>query len=151
MSDLNHARQGIEPRLDDPGSDPGHPVRHAVHGSARLAGPQARPPAADPVPGPVRLPRCDPARLLASRAEYETEWADWERSGFQVLGCESSDGRTDRVAPGVVVFTHRVRTRLRDADGEHELHERETIVLRRRPDGRWVGVHEHLSPAPVGP
>ena len=45
----------------------------------------------------------------------------------------------------VVVFTHRVATHLRDADGEHDLAERETIVFRRVADGRWLGVHEHLS------
>lgn len=89
-------------------------------------------------------------RLLGSRAEYEAEWAAWERGGFRVLSCESSGGRADVVAPGVAVFTHRVRTTTRDASGRHELHERETIVLRRAGDGRWLGVHEHLSPLPEG-
>lgn len=90
-------------------------------------------------------------RLLGSRAEYEKEWAGWEREGFRVLGCASADARADVVAPGVVVFTHRVRTRTRDAEGDHELRERETIVLRRAGDGRWLAVHEHLSPDPVVP
>lgn len=87
-------------------------------------------------------------RLLGSRAEYEAEWAAWERDGFQVLSCTSSDGRADEIAPGVVVFTHKVRTTMRDASGQHELAERETIVLRRSADGQWRGVHEHLSPMP---
>ncbi len=63
-------------------------------------------------------------RLLASRAEYEAEWRAWEAEGF------------------------RVRTRVRTSDGEQDLAERETIVFRRGPDGRWLGVHEHLSAEP---
>lgn len=88
------------------------------------------------------------ARLLGSRAEYESEWAAWERDGFHVLACASSERRADVIADGVAVFTHRVATRVRDSQGEHELSERETIVLRRADDGHWRGVHEHLSPAP---
>jgi ketosteroid isomerase-like protein len=87
-------------------------------------------------------------RLLSSRAAYEAEWADWEAGGFHVLACKSLDGHVQPLAAGVAVFTHRVRTRVRDADGEHDLAERETIVFRREADGRWLGVHEHLSPQP---
>ena len=28
-------------------------------------------------------------------------------------------------------------------------HERETIVFAHQPDGRWLAIHEHLSPLPV--
>jgi ketosteroid isomerase-like protein len=28
------------------------------------------------------------------------------------------------------------------------VHERETIVMAHGADGRWLGVHEHLSPQP---
>lgn len=90
-------------------------------------------------------------RLLDSRAAYEAEWADWEAGGFRVLGCRSLDGRVSVVADDVAVFTHRVRTRTRDADGEHDLAERETIVFQRGDDGRWLGIHEHLSPEPPEP
>jgi len=86
--------------------------------------------------------------LLDSRAAYEAEWRSWEEAGFRVLGCESFEGRVQEIADGVAAFTHRVRTRVRDAEGEHDLAERETIVFRRTPDGRWLGVHEHLSPEP---
>ena len=86
--------------------------------------------------------------LLGSRAAYEREWDGWVREGFQVLGCVSTDQRADLLGEDVAVFTHRVRTHLRDADGEHRLAERETVVLRRQPDGRWLGVHEHLSADP---
>lgn len=86
--------------------------------------------------------------LLGSRAAYEAEWAAWEAAGFRVLACASSDRHVQVLGADVAVFTHAVRTRTRDGEGEHDLAERETIVFRRAADGRWLGVHEHLSPAP---
>jgi ketosteroid isomerase-like protein len=81
--------------------------------------------------------------LLPSRATYEAAWAAWERDGFRVLSCTSLHPRLDLVTDDVAVFTHSVRTRLAGVDDEQR--ERETIVLRRGADGRWLGVHEHLS------
>jgi len=52
------------------------------------------------------------------------------------------------VTRDVAVFSHRVRTRVHDAAGDHDLAERESIVFRRSRDGRWLGVHEHLSVDP---
>ena len=82
-------------------------------------------------------------QLLASRAAYEELWAAWERDGFRVLSCRSLHPRIDLVTDDVAIFTHSVRTRLAGDDDEQR--ERETIVLRREADGRWLGVHEHLS------
>jgi len=87
-------------------------------------------------------------QLLGSRAEYEAEWSSWEAGGFRVKGCTSTNQRVDRIAGGVVVFTHDVHTQVFDGSSDLELDERETIVLRREPDGRWLGIHEHLSPTP---
>ena len=87
-------------------------------------------------------------RLLGSRAAYEEEWSAWEADGFRVLGCTSLQGSVQEIAPGVAAFTHRVRTRVRLGGEETDLAERETIVFRRSGDGRWLGVHEHLSPEP---
>lgn len=81
--------------------------------------------------------------LLPSRAAYETMWAGWEQDGFRVLSCRSLNPRLDLINDDVAVFTHSVRTRL--AGVQDEQCERETIVLRRGADGRWLGVHEHLS------
>lgn len=91
-------------------------------------------------------------RLLGSREAYETEWAAWEADGFRVLACTSTEQQVE-VWGDVAVLTHRVRTEVRPAlDAEPEVqHERETIVFRREPDGRWLGVHEHLSVDPSGP
>lgn len=98
-------------------------------------------------PAATFLFHTEPA-LLASRAEYERRWAQWESEGFRVLGCESVEPRVDLVGDGVAVFTHRVRTRLAGVDEVQR--ERETIVLARQDDGRWLAVHEHLSPDPAG-
>jgi ketosteroid isomerase-like protein len=81
--------------------------------------------------------------LVPNRAAYEAMWADWERDGFRVLSCRSVEPRVDLVTDDVAVFTHGVRTRL--AGVEDEQRERETIIFRRGPEGRWLGVHEHLS------
>jgi ketosteroid isomerase-like protein len=87
-------------------------------------------------------------RLLTSTEEYRREWARWVTDdGFQVVDCESTDAVV-QILGDTGVFTHRVRTTVRTNDGEDVLHERETIVFARR-DGRWLGVHEHLSPAPA--
>lgn len=87
-------------------------------------------------------------RVIGSRAEYEEEWRSWEADGFRVLGCESRDGEVRMLTDDVAVFTHRVRTRVRMGGEAQQLAERETIVLRREADGRWLGVHEHLSAEP---
>jgi ketosteroid isomerase-like protein len=81
--------------------------------------------------------------LLPSRAVYEALWADWEKDGFRVLSCQSLNPRLDLVSDDAAVFTHSVRTRLAGVDEVQR--ERETIILRRGADGRWLGVHEHLS------
>jgi ketosteroid isomerase-like protein len=81
--------------------------------------------------------------ILPSRAAYEATWASWERDGFRVLSCTSLNPRVDVLTDDVAVFTHSVRTRLAGVDDEQR--ERETIVFRRTADGRWLGVHEHLS------
>ncbi|MET9511902.1 nuclear transport factor 2 family protein [Streptomyces flavidovirens] len=101
-------------------------------------------------------------RFLATRAEYEERWRAWEADGFRVLDCRTSDTDVRLVGEGMALLTHRVRTRLRvkgagepaeqgagkAAGEEEELRERETVVFRRAPDGRWLVIHEHLSPEP---
>jgi ketosteroid isomerase-like protein len=87
---------------------------------------------------------------LRSRAAYEELWATWERDGFRVLSCSSSE-QTVQDLGDVAVFTHRVATRVRPGGPEsleEALDERETIVFVRDGDG-WLAVHEHLSPVPT--
>lgn len=86
--------------------------------------------------------------VLGSRAEFETEWDRWEREdGFRVLECGSRD-QSIQMAGEVAIFTHRVATRVRSQGEELTSDERETIVFQRSDDGRWLAIHEHLSPTP---
>jgi ketosteroid isomerase-like protein len=86
-------------------------------------------------------------RVLDSRADYEQLWAAWEGEGFHVRSCVSTDARIELLGDAVAVFTHNVTTELDGVDQAQR--ERETIVLQRQSDGRWLGVHEHLSPLPA--
>jgi ketosteroid isomerase-like protein len=88
------------------------------------------------------------AARLASRAEYQRLWAQWERDdGFRVLSCVSA-GQAVQVLGDAAIFSHDVTTVVRTTAGEDSLRERESIVFRRRRDGSWTAVHEHLSPRP---
>jgi ketosteroid isomerase-like protein len=86
--------------------------------------------------------------VLGSRAEYEAEFDRWERDGFRVLECTSRD-QLVQLAGNAAVFSHRVATRAMSGGAEVSSDERETIVFRREGDGRWLAIHEHLSPTPV--
>ena len=87
-------------------------------------------------------------KRLNTRAEYEAEWATWEKEdGFRVRSCKSSDQRV-QILGNVAVFTHSVQTELSTKQGPSTVQERETIVFHRR-GGKWVAVHEHLSPLPA--
>lgn len=84
---------------------------------------------------------------LESRAAYEEEWAAWRRDmNFRVRSCTSSDQRVQLIGD-TAILTHFVRTEISTTDGDATLYERETIVFR-QIDGKWVAVHEHLSPRP---
>jgi ketosteroid isomerase-like protein len=85
---------------------------------------------------------------LGSTAEFEAEWKLWERDdGFRVLSCRSFDQHI-QVWGDVAVFTHSIESTVRTLAGDETSTERETIVFAREGDGRWLAVHEHLSPAP---
>lgn len=86
-------------------------------------------------------------RQLGSRSDYEQEWASWRRDlGFRVRSCKSSDQQV-QLFDGLAILTHFVVTEVTTKQGDETLHERETIIFQ-RCDGRWVAVHEHLSPQP---
>lgn len=85
-------------------------------------------------------------RALHSRAEYEAEWELWEtRDGFRVRGCRSSDRHVQLAGP-VAIFTHSVETDLSFNGEPTTSTERETIVFEQQASGKWLAIHEHLSP-----
>jgi uncharacterized protein (TIGR02246 family) len=85
---------------------------------------------------------------LESVDAYRRLWDRWVREDdFRVIGCISSGARV-QVLGDAAVFLHDVITDVRTRAGAETLHERETIIFARQSDGRWLAVHEHLSPAP---
>jgi ketosteroid isomerase-like protein len=88
--------------------------------------------------------------VLRDLQAYRTLWATWERDmGLRVRSCVSTVPTVQILGPDLALFHHRVHTVLGTHDGDVTVDERETILFQRRPDGRWLAVHEHLSPAPV--
>ena len=85
-------------------------------------------------------------RRLDSVADYRALWDRWvAEDGFEVRSCRSWDARV-QVWGDAAVVTHDVETRVQSRSSEEVLHERETIVFVRQAGGRWLAVHEHLSP-----
>jgi uncharacterized protein (TIGR02246 family) len=87
---------------------------------------------------------------LRDRDAYQELWTGWEQDGFRVLSCASSEQQVQVLGDDAAVFTHRVHTVVRTGNEQEALDERETIVFRRQADGRWLAVHEHLSPTATG-
>lgn len=86
---------------------------------------------------------------LASVEEYRSAWRDWVATfDLRIIGCTSERQSIDFVTSEVALFTHAVRVTASTREGIHQRRERETIVFARQADGRWLGVHEHLSADP---
>jgi uncharacterized protein (TIGR02246 family) len=82
---------------------------------------------------------------IGSRADYRALVRTWkDEHGFRVLSSTSHDADVAFFGD-TAVFTHRVRTEQRWDGEEVTLHERESIVFQRQPDGAWLAIHEHLS------
>ncbi|MDE2591844.1 MAG: nuclear transport factor 2 family protein [Actinomycetales bacterium] len=85
-------------------------------------------------------------RRLNSRSEYQELWKTWEeRDGFRVHGCKSTDQLVQLISEDGAIFSHSVETQLEFAGDTTVVNERETIVFELL-QGKWVAVHEHLSP-----
>jgi ketosteroid isomerase-like protein len=71
-------------------------------------------------------------------------WSRWQREGLRFTDVVADDVRV-RVIGATAVVTHRIETTV-VADGKASVdRERETIVFS-EVGGRWLVVHEHLSP-----
>ncbi|MET1087896.1 MAG: nuclear transport factor 2 family protein [Arthrobacter sp.] len=89
----------------------------------------------------------EPSRI-ESLEEYRKLWRGWQEAGWRVIECHSS-GQAIQVAGTGAVFSHDVRTVVEVAGVRDVLHERESIIFSRTPDGGILAIHEHLSPASV--
>ncbi len=86
---------------------------------------------------------------IESTAAYRAAWAGWVAEiDLRILGCKSFDQDVNFVTDDVALFTHSVRVDVSTSLGTETRAERETIVFARQADGRWLGVHEHLSKDP---
>jgi uncharacterized protein (TIGR02246 family) len=82
---------------------------------------------------------------FGSREDYRAAVRTWKNEhGFRVLSSTSLDPDI-AVFGDTAVFTHRVTTAQRWDGEDVTLHERESIVFQRQPDGAWLAIHEHLS------
>jgi len=83
---------------------------------------------------------------LNSRADYQALWQQWEtQDGFKVHGCRSSNQLVQLIGENAAVFSHLVSSDIEFGGEVSTIAERETIVFAKQ-NGRWVAVHEHLSP-----
>ena len=63
------------------------------------------------------------------------------------MGCGAVESQLQMLGDAAVLV-HSIQTRERTDAGEETIQERETIVFAKQPDGRWLVVHQHLSPVP---
>ena len=90
-----------------------------------------------------------PERFPSTQA-YREAWYQWVKDlDLQILGCDSFEQEVHLIAPEVALFVHCVRVHASTRAGKETRNERETIVFARQKDGRWLGMHEHLSRNPV--
>jgi uncharacterized protein (TIGR02246 family) len=88
------------------------------------------------------------APWLGSLEQYRTAWDRWvNEDDFAILAVKTDVTSVQRFGDAVVL-THSIQTRQSTTAGVEALDERETIVFARQPDGRWLVVHQHLSPRP---
>lgn len=86
------------------------------------------------------------SEILQSRSQYHRLWKYWEDTvAFRVLGCTSTSN-TVKMIGDIGLFTHVVETEVSLSGLEYKMHERETILFKRDESGRWLAIHEHLSP-----
>jgi ketosteroid isomerase-like protein len=89
----------------------------------------------------------DGGRWFGSLAEYRSAWDAWvERIGHLPVPA-SVETRVLRVQMlgDTAVLVHSIESQERLGAGEEAEREIETIVFARRPGGRWLIVHQHLS------
>jgi uncharacterized protein (TIGR02246 family) len=84
-------------------------------------------------------------QLLESRSAYRTAWSRWHDDGVRFTDVVADDVRV-RLFGETAVVTHRIATTVTSGGEVSVERERESIIFVRQ-GGRWLAVHEHLSPS----
>jgi ketosteroid isomerase-like protein len=92
----------------------------------------------------------DGGRWFGSLAEYRSAWEAWTEKMGHLPVPESVETRVMslQMLGDTAVLVHSIESRERTDAGEEMEREIESIVFGRQPDGRWLIVHQHLSPQP---
>jgi ketosteroid isomerase-like protein len=92
----------------------------------------------------------DGGRWFGSLDEYRAAWNRWVAKQDTLPVPLSVETRVMKLQmlDKAAVLTHSIDSRERTDAGEETVHEVETIVFSKQPDGRWLIVHQHLSPRP---
>lgn len=90
----------------------------------------------------------DGGAWFGSLSEYRAAWNRWAEQQDVLPVPLSVDTRIMKLQMlgQAAVLTHSIDSRERTDAGEETAHEVETIVFGWQPDGRWLIVHQHLSP-----
>ena len=90
----------------------------------------------------------DGGRWFGSLEEYRAGWDRWlaEQGGFVPPDSVETRILKLRVFGDAAVLIHSIDSRQRTDSGEERELEIETIVFGRQPDGRWLIVHQQISP-----
>jgi ketosteroid isomerase-like protein len=95
----------------------------------------------------------DGALWFSSLDEYRAAWNRWATEQDALPVPLSVDTRVMKLQmlDHAAVLTHSIDSRERTDAGEETVHEVETIVFGKQPDGRWLVVHQHLHPDRIEP
>ena len=90
----------------------------------------------------------DGGRWFGSLDEYRSGWDRWlaEQGGFVPPLSVDTRILKLRLFGDAAVLIHSIDSRQRTNSGEERELEIETIVFGRQPDGRWLVVHQQISP-----
>jgi ketosteroid isomerase-like protein len=95
----------------------------------------------------------DGGQWFGSLAEYRGAWDAWtEKMGhLPVPASVETRVMSLQMLGDTAVLVHSIESQERTDAGEETEREIETIVFGRQPGGRWLIVHQHLSPQPDRP
>ena len=92
----------------------------------------------------------DGGHWFGSLDEYRSAWERWMAGHDSPPVPLSVDTRVLKVQlhGEAAVLTHSIESLERTDSGERTVREIESMVFGKQPDGRWLVLHQHLSPQP---